>query len=111
MTKNVMIGEREVGLTANGSTPFLYNQIFVGEDFLEKFCGDNAPVKDIPKATFIMAVQAKEGDDAVLRKTVSDFVKWAAGFRPLDLEIAAAECLSVFSESMRTSSNPKPAAG
>lgn len=109
-TKLLTISGKQVGFTANGATPPVYEMVFQGEKFFDLF-GGQVNMEDAPRLAFIMAMQYSEGEAATIKKTKLDFILWLAQFEPIALETAAADIVGVLTESMETSSDPKPAAG
>lgn len=106
-----MIGDVEVQLRADGSTPYKYRAIHGSSGDLVRFLyageEDTAKASDLLiRLGYTMAVQAQpELDPGSL--TEEDFVAWCGQFGPLDLLLAAPEFQRFYTGQAVTSSTAK----
>ena len=108
MYKEVKIGSKLIGMTANGFTPYLYKICF-REDFLKKV-QEATPDPDLfVKMGFIMAKQAEEKDmQKLMRLDESAFYKWLADFEdPMEPLLATNEISGVYFRQSGATSTPK----
>ena len=102
MFKEVKIGDKTVGMLANGATPIRYRMIF-GKDLIGEFQGadekDTGRVSDsLAELAYIMAMasDAKDGKVSMDKLNQDSFVKWLEQFEPLDIAMAAEYIIDVY---------------
>ena len=102
MFKEVKIGDKTVGMVANGATPIRYRMVF-GKDIISEFQGveegDTGRVSNsISELAFIMAMESEAKDGKIhLEKLNQDaFVKWLEQFEPLDIALASEDIIDVY---------------
>ena len=95
MFKEVQIGDKTVGLLANGATPIRYRMIF-SKDIISEFqsIDENSSGRaadSISELAFIMAMaaEAKEGKVSIDKLNMDSYVKWMEQFEPLDVAMAS----------------------
>lgn len=117
MFKEVQIGEKTVGMVANGATPIRYRMIF-GKDLISEFQGagenDTGRVSNsISELAFIMAMasDAKDGKVNLDKLNQESFVKWLEQFEPLDIAMAAEYIIDVYMGNQEIHSESKKKVG
>lgn len=114
MTDIIKIGSKEVGMTANGASPYIFKQIFKRDFLKESMKTAEAGEMDIDLVVcmgFVMAVQYQQGTTAALKKTQDDFAAWLENFGLFDVQLAAGQIADLWGLSSGTTSNPKKEAG
>lgn len=98
MYKEIEIGNKKIGMLANGLSPVLFNRVFHADFFsLSSELGtgnEGATVDTFSKMGFIMAKQAEKKD---LTKINEDqFWKWLEGFDPMDIPNAIIDIVDLY---------------
>ena len=108
MYKEIKIGSKTIGMTANGFSPYLYKICF-REDFLKKVQEANPDPDLFVKMGFVMAKQAEEKEISKLVKLdEAAFYKWLAQFDdPMEPLLATNEISGVYFRQSGASSVPK----
>ena len=113
MFKEIQIGEKTVGMVANGATPIRYRMIF-GKDLISEFQGagenDTGRVSNsISELAFIMAMasDAKDGKVNLDKLNQESFVKWLEQFEPRDIAMAAESVIDVYMGNQTINSESK----
>lgn len=109
MTDIIKIGDKDVGMTATGSSPTLYKQFF-HRDFLVESQKTPVDAGVITDMGFIMAMQYEVGSLETSKKTLVDYYKWNDQFSPMDLLGAGGDILNLWVKQAETTSSPKPGA-
>lgn len=119
MRGEIKIGSENVEMLCNAASPIFYKRIF-HEDFLIQ-------MQDLQKSMteedgsitlhgntdifsqmgFVMAEQAKQGDDKLLSLSFSDFVKWVSAFSPMDMVNAIPDITNLYMAQEKTSADAK----
>lgn len=97
MYGKIMIGQHDVEMAANAASPYYYRKVFQ-EDFLA-LIQEKEPQTDLmQKMAFIMAMQARHGEDAAALNKLSEaeYMKWLSGFEPLDVLMATEDITSLY---------------
>lgn len=105
-TKNVQIGGANVGMLANGASPFIYKTIFK-DDFIQACAEERATTALFVQMGFVLAMQYEHGTAGALKKTEADFYKWLESFDMMEPEKAAVQIAELCTENERTASVPK----
>lgn len=108
MTKLITIGDAEVGMSATGSSPIRFRNIF-GKDFLAETTKENPDPYLYVQMGFIMASAYEKRDMSSL--TEEDFFEWADQFAPMDILNAVAEIGQLWSKSQKTTVTGKKRQG
>lgn len=113
MFREVQIGDKTVGMVANGATPIRYRMIF-GKDLISEFQvngeEDTGRVTNaISELAFIMAMasEAKDGKVHLDKLSLDAFVDWLEQFEPLDIAMASEDIVDLYMGNQVTSSESK----
>ena len=98
MYKEIKIGNKEIGMMANGLSPILFNKVF-HEDFFTRSSsmgeGNEGVTVDIfSKMGFIMAMQAAKKDLTKINE--NQYYKWLEDFDPMDIPNAIVDIVDVY---------------
>lgn len=107
MFKNVIIGEKEVELSANAATPFRFKQVFQ-KDLFSVFANEaNAETEGLETVSQLAYIMAKQAEKADMNKlNQEEFLSWLEEFGPMDFANSAEEILNVYMGSTISSANP-----
>ena len=98
MYKEIEIGNKKVGMLANGLSPILFNRVFHADFFsLSMNLGEGnegATVDTFSKMGFIMAKQAEKKD--LTKITEDEFFSWLEGFDPMDVPNAIRDIVDLY---------------
>lgn len=109
MTDIIKIGDKEVGMTATGSSLILYKEFFK-RDFLVESQKQPTDASVITDMGFIMAMQYAVGPFETSKKTRADYFEWCDQFAPMDLLTAGTDILNLWTKQAEAMSSPKPGA-
>lgn len=97
MYGKIKIGQHDVEMAANAASPYYYRKVFQ-EDFLA-LIQEKEPQTDLmQKMAFIMAMQAKHGDDvtALNKLKDEDYMVWLSSFEPLEVLMATEDITKLY---------------
>lgn len=107
----IRIGSKDVGMTANAASPYLYKQIF-HQDFLKEAQQPDVDASIFERMGFVMAKQAEGLKlDELLKLNETAFFEWLMEFEPLEILNATAEISNLYMGQTATSSVPKRRGG
>lgn len=106
MTDIIKIGDKDVGMTATGSSLRLFKQFFKS-DFLVESQKKPVDPNVITDMGFIMAMQYAHGPAETSKKTMDDYYSWCDQFAPMDLLNAGGDIAVLWAKQAETMSNPK----
>lgn len=103
----VKIGNKEVGMTANAASPYLFKQIF-HTDFLQETQKKDFDTSIFSQMGFVMAKQAETDKiSELLKLNETAYIEWLMGFEATDIITAADNILTLYMGQTLTSSVPK----
>lgn len=107
MFKEIKIGDKNVSLLANGSTPIRYRQLFHKDIITKMNEGPNADdaVEMASELAFIMSRSAEKADMNTLN--IDDYYEWLEQFETFDIVTASDEIFSVYVGQEVTTSTAK----
>lgn len=107
MFKEIKIGDKDVSLLANGSTPIRYRQLFHKDAITQMNKGVNADdaVEMASELAFIMAKAADKADMNTLN--LDDYYEWLEQFETFDIVTASEEIFGVYVGQEVTTSTAK----
>ena len=107
MFKEVKIGDKDVSLLANGSTPIRYRQMFHKDIIAKMNEGTNADdaVEMASELAFIMAKSADKADMNTLN--LDDYYEWLEQFETFDIVTASEDIFNVYVGQTLTTSTAK----
>lgn len=101
ITKSVKIGDNEVVLAADGSTPIRYTAEFHSDYYKDEMAvQDKGTTVFLSRVTYIMAKQA----DKNFKK---GFLEWLGDFGVNDVALAAEDIMSLVADNLKTTSKAK----
>lgn len=107
MTGIVKIGSKEVGMTANAASPYLFKQIF-HTDFLQETQKKDFDSSIVSQMGFVMAKQSETSKTSELLKLNEiAYIEWLIQFEATDIISAADDILTLYMGQTLTSSVPK----
>lgn len=111
MTGTVIIGQTNVGMTANAASPFLFRDVFHIDFLREVQKGGSEPDPQLfVQMGYIMHLQHDGGTAAARKGSIDDFYTWLESFGPVDMITAAQGIVEIYTKQERTLSDPKRAA-
>ena len=107
MFKEIKIGDKDVSLLANGSTPIRYRQLFHKDIITKMNAGTNADdaVEMASELAFIMSKSAEKADMNTLN--LDDYYEWLEQFETFDIVTASEAIFSVYVGQEVTTSTAK----
>lgn len=103
----VTIGSKEVGMTANAASPYLYKKIF-RKDFIRETQAKTIDTDIFGEMGFVMAKQAeKKKMSDLLALTENDFMEWLSDFGSTEILEASEEIINLYMGQTVSSSVPK----
>lgn len=102
----VKIGSKDVGMSANAASPFIYRQIF-HEDFLKETQKPEFDPSIMVKMGFVMAMQNEKTMAELMKLKEEAFYEWLEGFEPLDVMMASADISNLYMGQTVKTSSPK----
>lgn len=111
MYATIHIGDKDVGMLANGASSWIYKQVF-HEDLLKKFqeMGKELDIQLGEKMGFIFAKQAEvEKPSELMKLTFDDFITWVSQFDPMDVVMVSDKIAELYQRQKEGTSSPKEA--
>ncbi len=113
MFREIQIGDKTVGMIANGATPIRYRMVF-GKDIISEIQsldrGETGKVTlAMSELAYIMAMAAESADGKANMDKLeqSSFVKWLEQFEPLDITNASEDIVDLYMGNQKTASESK----
>lgn len=109
MFKVVNIGEHEVAMLSNATTPYRFKQLY-GADLMKAVTelqkNDISEVEDITcKLAFLMNAAAEKKD--MNKLSIEAFYEWLERFEPMEIIKASKDIIGLYLGQTKTSSNSK----